>query len=148
MDQKAFLRTDEIVCGIAEPEWCSLYITLEISKTGLCLICSLLCILDSQEIFLANVILFFFKCNLFGSDDFCHGGLTWKNFFLFHFRLQNTIFPRKLHVLKFSNPVFFTVLKILNISNLKNNNLQDCCPTYQLFLSSYTSIWQPNTHTV
>lgn len=69
MDQKAFLRTDEIVCSIAEPEWCSLYITLEISETGLSLICSLLCILDSQEIFLANVILFFFKRNLFGESQ-------------------------------------------------------------------------------
>lgn len=69
MDQKAFLRTDEIVCGIAEPEWCSLYITLEISKTGLSLICSLVCIFDFQEIFLANVILFCFKCNLFGESQ-------------------------------------------------------------------------------
>ena len=68
MDQKAFLRTDEIVCSIAEPEWCSLYIALEISDTGLSF-CLLLCILDSQEIFLSNVILFFFKCNLFGESQ-------------------------------------------------------------------------------
>lgn len=150
MDQKAFLRTDEIVCSIAEPEWCSLYITLEISETGLSLICSLYCVFWILRKYF-SLMSFCFSLNVICLGkvrQFLQSRVHLEELFCLFVNYRILFFPRKFHLWKFSDPVFLIVVKILNISNLKNNNLQDCCPAYQFCLSSYTIIWQPNTHTV